>query len=125
MQEDDKSQSEEKPGWFDQPGRVRQVQLGLYVACGLFVLIDLVFRLTGFDKHPYFEWERWPGFYGVYGFVACVLFVLTARFVWRPLVKRDEDFYEKDLTRVEADREAIKAALDSAAKRGKEGADDE
>jgi len=63
-------------------------------ACGFFLLLDLVFRLTGFDKHPYLKWEQWPGFYGIAAFVACVLLVTISRFLLRPLVKRDEDYYE-------------------------------
>ncbi|MEM7145984.1 MAG: hypothetical protein AAF591_12675 [Verrucomicrobiota bacterium] len=84
----------ESPGWFDRPTNVRKVLLGLYGACALFVVIDVVFRVVGFDKHPYFEWERWPGFQAVYGFVACVLLVFVAKYVLRPLVMRKEDYYE-------------------------------
>jgi uncharacterized membrane protein len=86
---------DEEPGWFDRKENVRKVLVGLFAACGFFVLIDVIFWLTGFDKHPYFRWEKWPGFYAVYGFVACVLLVLIAKHVLRPLVMRDEDYYEK------------------------------
>lgn len=84
----------EPPGWFDRPENVRRVIFGLFGACGFFVLLDVVFWLTGFDKHPHFRWEQWPGFYAVYGFVACVLLVLVAKHVLRPLVMRGEDYYE-------------------------------
>ena len=87
---------EETPGWFDRKENVRKVLGGLFIGCGFFVVIDVVFWITGFDKHPYFKWEQWPGFYAVYGFVACVLLVLGAKFVLRPLVMRDEDYYGND-----------------------------
>lgn len=87
---------DEKPGWFDREENVRKILFGLFIACGAFVLIDLVFLISGFDKHPYFNWEKWPGFYAVYGFVACVVLVLGAKYLLRPLVMRDEDYYEKD-----------------------------
>lgn len=93
MKQDPKPSDES--GWFDRKENVRKVLLGLFVACGFFVALDLVFRITGFDKHPYFEFERWPGFYGVYGFLAATLLVLGGRFVLRPLVRRDEDYYER------------------------------
>lgn len=64
-------------------------------ACGFFLILDLVFYLTGFDKHPYFQWEKWPGFYGIVSFAACLLLVTVSRFLVRPLVQRDEDYYEK------------------------------
>ena len=87
---------EESPGWFDQKENVQKVLVGLFVGCGLLVLIDLLFWITGYDKHPYFRWEKWPGFYAVYGFVACVLLVLISKHVLRPLVMRDEDYYNED-----------------------------
>ncbi len=86
----------EEPGWFDRKENVRKILGGLYIACGFFVLLDVIFWLTGFDKHPYLKWEKWPGFYAVYGFVACVLLVLIAKHVMRPLVMRDEDYYDKN-----------------------------
>ena len=44
--------------------------------------------------HPHFSWEKWPGFYAVYGFVACVVLVLVAKYILRPLVRRNEDYYD-------------------------------
>lgn len=92
----DDPKSEDAPGWFDRPENVRKILFGLFGACAFFVLIDVVFWLTGFDKHPYFRWEQWPGFYAVYGFVACVVLVLIAKHVLRPLVMRSEDYYDDD-----------------------------
>lgn len=92
---DNSPQSDELPGWFDRKENVKKVLVGLYIGCGLLLLIDLIFRIVGFDKHPYFKWEQWPGFYAVYGFVACVLLVLVSKYILRPLVMRGEDYYEK------------------------------
>ncbi|MEM0895496.1 MAG: hypothetical protein AAGJ79_01330 [Verrucomicrobiota bacterium] len=91
----DDGSSDETSGWFDKPGNVQKVLFGLFGACGFFVAVDVVFWITGFDKHPYFRWEQWPGFYAVYGFVACVLLVLVSKHVLRPLVMRSEDYYDK------------------------------
>ena len=89
------SQSEnDKPGWFDKKENVRKVLAGLFGLCALFVIIDVVYWVTGYDKHPYFKWETWPGFYAVYGFVACVLLVLVSKYILRPLVMRKEDYYD-------------------------------
>ncbi len=81
-------------GWFDKKENVRKVFIGLLSACALLVFIDVMFWLTGYDKHPYLKWEKWPGFQAVYGFVACSAVVLVAKYVLRPLVKRDEYFYQ-------------------------------
>ena len=88
---------EEPAGWFDQKENVRKVLVGLFIGCAVLVVIDVIFWITGFDKHPYFRWETWPGFYAVYGFVACVLLVLISKHVLRPLVMRNEDYYETDV----------------------------
>ncbi len=90
-------------GWFDKTENVRKVLIGLFVACSLVVLIDVIFWITGFDKHPYLKWQRWPGFQAVYGFISCVLLVTAANYVLRPLVKRNQNFYESDSTEEEND----------------------
>ena len=66
----------------------------LFAICALGFLLDFLFYSDTFDKHAIFEWENWPGFYAVYGFVACVVLVLISKYVLRPLVMRDEDYYE-------------------------------
>jgi len=66
----------------------------LFAACGAVFLLDFLFLSDRFEKHAVFEWENWPGFYAIYGFVACVLLVILSKYVLRPLVKRGEDFYE-------------------------------
>ena len=61
----------------------------LCVLCGLLLLADPLV-----ERHHYFGWESWPGFYAVYSFVAYALLVLIAKHVLRPLVEREEDYYE-------------------------------
>lgn len=81
------------PGTSAPPARKKCFAV-LAGACGGFVLFDLALRLGGVDKHSAFRWEQWPGAHGVAGFAACLLLVTVARFLVRPLVKRDEDYYE-------------------------------
>jgi sterol desaturase/sphingolipid hydroxylase (fatty acid hydroxylase superfamily) len=86
------SGKKEKPGkkyLFDDPRNVK-ILLGCFYA-SLVVLLLIEFLLS---KHPYFGWEAWPEFYAVYGFVACVVLVIVAKYFLRPLVKRDEDYYD-------------------------------
>jgi hypothetical protein len=80
---------DEKKHIFDKPKNIRRV---LY---GLFLSLLLLLALEPFvHKHSYFPWEEWFGFSAVFGFVACVLLVLAAKYILRPLVKRDEDYYD-------------------------------
>jgi hypothetical protein len=48
-----------------------------------------------FHPHPYFAWDGWFGFNAALGLVAGILLVLVARFLLRPLVKRDEEYYDR------------------------------
>lgn len=71
----------------DHRGRAFHAWLALCLAVAA---IDLVFH-----RHVAHPWEAWPGFYSLYGFVACVLLVLVARALRRVLL-RPEDYYDAD-----------------------------
>ena len=73
---------------FDNPKNVTILLRCFY--CSLLLLLIIEFFL---HKHPHFAWEGWPEFYAVYGFVACVVLVVVAKYILRPLVKRREDYY--------------------------------
>jgi len=78
-----------KPYLFDNPKNVKILLRCFY--CSLLVLLIIEFFL---HKHPHFAWEGWPEFYAVYGFVACVVLVVVAKYILRPLVRRREDYYD-------------------------------
>ena len=77
-------------GFFDKPSNVRWVLRIFYGLCVLLLLGDLVIH-----RHVSHPWERLPGFYPLFGFVACVLLVLVAKEM-RKLLMRDEDYYEPE-----------------------------
>ena len=81
--------STEKKHIFDNPGNVRKVLYGLFASLVLLLALEPFIH-----KHPYFAWEEAFGFYAIYGFVACVLLVLAAKYILRPIVKREEDYYD-------------------------------
>lgn len=80
---------EEREYFFDKPGNVKRLFLLYYLVIFSLLLMDFFFH-----KHIIFPWEEWPGFYAVFGFVACVALVLVARFILRPLVMRRETYYD-------------------------------
>lgn len=80
---------EEKRHLFDDPRNVKRLLYLLYAACaGLFLADFLVHRHV---DHP---WERLFGFYGIYGFLACVVLVLIAKEL-RKVLMRSEDYYDR------------------------------
>ena len=79
----------EKKHIFDNPKNVQRVLYGLLGSLVLLLALEPFVH-----KHPYFVWEESFGFYAIYGFVACVLLVLVAKYVLRPIVKRQKDYYD-------------------------------
>ena len=80
--------SDRKRYWLDEPRNVRTIYRGLIVVCALLLLADAVYH-----KHVILAAEAWFGFYGIFGFVACVGLVLAAKEL-RKLLKRDETYYD-------------------------------
>jgi len=79
----------EKKYLFDKPGNVKLLFGSFYLSLIVLLVIDFFIY-----KHPHFPWEKWPGFYATYGFVACVVLVVAAKYILRPLMKRKEDYYD-------------------------------
>ena len=59
-----------------------------YVICALLFFVDFIYQ-----RHVIWEFERWWGFYAIYGFISCVLLVLLATQMRRFLM-RDERYYQ-------------------------------
>ena len=80
--------TERKRYWLDDPRNVRTIYRALIAVCALLLLADAVYH-----KHVILAAEAWFGFYGIFGFVACVGLVLAAKEL-RKLLKRDETYYD-------------------------------
>lgn len=83
------AEDKDKKHIFDNPKNIQKVLYGLFGSLVLLLCLEPFVY-----KHSYFAWEESFGFYAIYGFVACVLLVLVAKYVLRPLVKRKEDYYD-------------------------------
>ena len=82
--------SKEKRYWLDDMKNVNKVYWSVIIVCGLLFIADALYH-----KHPYFSLETWFGFYGLYGFIACVGLVLAAKEMRKMLI-RDEKYYDTD-----------------------------
>lgn len=74
--------------WDDRRNIVRLLRIFFAICIALFAADLFV------SRHPLMPWEEWPGFYAVYGLVACVVLVLVAKYILRPIVMRREDYYD-------------------------------
>lgn len=81
---------DDKQYLFDKPRNVTRLLRGFYVICALLLLLDFVLH-----RHVAHSWENLPGFYAVFGFVACVVLVLVAKEM-RKVIMRAEDYYDVD-----------------------------
>lgn len=75
--------------WLDRPGNVERLVKALYWVCGLLLVIDVFI-----PKHGPFAVEHVFGFYGLFGFVACIVLVLAAKQL-RKILLRPEDYYDR------------------------------
>lgn len=78
-----------KTYWLDDARNVDRLVHGFYVVCGLLVAFDVFF-----PKHGPFAIEHLYGFYGIFGFVACVALVVIAKQL-RRILGRPEDYYDR------------------------------
>lgn len=83
------SDNTERTYIFDNPKNVDRLLKGFYAICLLLVIVDFVVH-----RHISMAWEKIPGFYAFYGFVACVLLVVVAKWM-RKVVMRKEDYYDE------------------------------
>ena len=89
----------EPPRWLDDFDNVRKVYRGLWAVCllllvggeGLLRWAHHRAQQAG-ETHHGFAFESWPGFYALFGFIACVALVLAAKEL-RKLLMRSEDYY--------------------------------
>ena len=81
--------SEPRKYWLDRSENVTKLYRGLWLTGIALLALDLFLH-----KHEEFDFAAWFGFYGVFGFVACVVLVLIAKNLRRVLM-RSEDYYER------------------------------
>jgi hypothetical protein len=75
--------------WLDEPRNVTRLVRTLYAVCALLLVIDAFV-----PKHGPFLIEHAFGFYGLFGFIACVVLVLVAKQL-RKVLMRPEDYYDR------------------------------
>ncbi|MCW8901742.1 MAG: hypothetical protein OQK95_13845 [Gammaproteobacteria bacterium] len=82
-------EKDEKTYLFDKPRNVTHLLRGFYIICTILFVADLIVH-----RHSIHPWEGFPGFYAIYGFVACVVLVVIAKEM-RKVLMRKEDYYDK------------------------------
>ena len=83
----------EKKHLFDSPRNIYRLLRIFFALCAALFGVDLLFHRHLSFAEGGFPVEGWFGFYAIYGFVACVLLVLTATQLRKVLMRR-EDYYD-------------------------------
>ena len=89
----------EKKHMFDNPRNVKRLLTIFFSSVIILLILDVVYIYLSkehvIERHLTYRWEEYFGFYAFFGFVACVILVLVSKYILRPLVKRQEDYYDK------------------------------
>ena len=83
-------QGNQKQYLFDRPSNVSLLLRSLYFICAFLFILDFILH-----RHISMSWENIPGFYALFGFIACVVLVLVAKQM-RKILMRKEDYYDVD-----------------------------
>lgn len=75
--------------WLVRPKTIRRLWVAFVAVLAATVAAGLVV-----DMHPHFEAERWPAFFAVYGFLACVAMVAGSKLLGA-LLKREDTYYDR------------------------------
>ena len=81
---------QEEMDFFDRPEIIRLLKILFYISLGLTVIVD--FFIT--RKFTHFSWENIPGFYALFGLIACILIVVLAKTLGHQWLMRKEDYYD-------------------------------
>lgn len=73
--------------WADNPAAVNRAVTFLMVLCAILFVLDFIIH-----RHGHFSIEAIYGFYGIAGFVAFTVIVISAK-VLRMIIGRDETYY--------------------------------
>ncbi len=66
-----------------------------WLTLGFITAVTVGLQLYGPQlEHPH-AWDAIPGFYGMFGFVSCVLIVVVSKLLGKWLLQRREDYYDE------------------------------
>jgi hypothetical protein len=79
--------------------RLKTVVLVCYVVLGVVVLLDAIPAVVD-KEHAHTSIEHWPGFWAIFGFVACVGIIIASKWFGHAGIMVREDYYEEGSTPV-------------------------
>lgn len=68
---------------------VKILKILSYICLAIIVAVDFFIS----REHVYFPWERVPGFYALFGLIACILIIVIAKTLGKKWLMKKEDYY--------------------------------
>ena len=72
-----------------------RLNLVIRVSFGVLALLILIDALLVNKEHAHTAVERWPAFWSVFGFVACVLIIILSKWYGHAGIMNREDYYDE------------------------------
>lgn len=66
----------------------------VWICCGLIALVVLIDIFAVDKEHAHTAIEKIPGFWAVFGFVACVLIIILSKWFGHAGIMTREDYYD-------------------------------
>jgi hypothetical protein len=76
--------------FFEDPDLKKKFTRVFYPFLGLLVILDLLVH----KEHVTFLWDRIPGFWSVYGFIATVVMIVVSKAIGHAWLMKSEDYYD-------------------------------
>lgn len=83
------AEHEHEPGWFERKANQDKLWYALLAVAGLLIVADFLYQ-----HHAYFEIEKIPAFYALFGFAAFIVIVFVGKAL-RTIIMRPEDYYDR------------------------------
>jgi hypothetical protein len=86
--------------------RLKTVVMLCCVGLGIVVLLDAIPAIVN-KEHAHTSIEHWPGFWAVFGFVACVVILIASKWFGHAGIMVNEDYYDQALPDLNSSESAV------------------
>jgi len=66
-----------------------------WIVLGVIALITLILEFTVLADYKSHWWNSIPLFYGIYGFIGCVVTIFLAKGLGKLIIYRNEEYYDR------------------------------
>lgn len=79
---------------LEDPVRLKRLKLTFYVGLVLLAATEILAPILFHGAHHHFDFEGWPAWGSLYGFISCVAIILISKLIGKAWLMRREDYYD-------------------------------